>query len=271
MKKKDQITEKIEQLEKTEKSAEKKNKVDYGPGRRGVTVGVTLGLCAVLMVGGYFLVKTMIDNSTLDQTSNAPVQSYDSGVFTAGTASDTADTGISYPSGSNAQPDESTSASQAHTTTTRDSGAMTDSGAGADPVETDPGRDPDNGGVSVPGGDDIVIGGIGGDTPDITLPTGGGYDVTVPSNTNSPSGVDPTDPADPVIPATDPVVPPATSASTARTTATPATGATTAATSASSTTGGGSSSTTSSSSRSSDVVYIDITTTVGRPLSDFFN
>lgn len=264
MKKKDQITEKIDQLEKTEKSAEKKNKVDYGPGRRGVTVGVTLGLCAVLMVGGYFLVKTMIDNSTLDQTSNAPVQSYDSGVFTAGTASDTADTGISYPSGSNAQPDESTSASQAQTTTTRDSGAMTDSGAGADPVEADPGRDPDNGGVSVPGGDDIVVGGIGGDTPDITLPTGGGYDVTVPSNTNSPSGSDPTDPADPVIPQTTP-------ATTARTTATPATSATTAATSASSTTGRTSASSTTDSTRASDIIYIDITTTVGRPLSDFFN
>ena len=43
-KKKDEIANKVDQLEKAEKSNAKNNKVKYGPGRRGVAVGVTVGI-----------------------------------------------------------------------------------------------------------------------------------------------------------------------------------------------------------------------------------
>lgn len=235
-KKKDEIANKVDQLEKAEKSNAKNNKVKYGPGRRGVAVGVTVGICAALAVGGYFLVDSLIDSSAENQTSNAPAQNYDSGSFAPGNSTgnsagnkdsiqnsdnsgadkdgspaDSADgalpNGGEFPNGNDISGGDPQSTADGvpgshndsgtegnvpgdpanpsvpggvpQTTTTRDSGAMTDSGAGVDPVEMGAGGD-----IYVPSGsDDITVGGSD-DDHEITLPsTNGtsGYEITEPS------------------------------------------------------------------------------------------
>lgn len=88
MRKKDDISEKIEKIEKKEKKRSKENKVEYNVNRRGVMAGVTFGICVCLAVGGYYLVRSLADAETLNQVSNAPDQSYDSGSFSPNGGSD---------------------------------------------------------------------------------------------------------------------------------------------------------------------------------------
>ncbi len=180
MKKKNEINSKIEQMEKTEKENEKKNKVRYAPGRRGTAVGVTLTLCVGAVVGGYFLVKQLLDSSAANQTSNAPSQSYDEGSVLPSSAASTSDISIKYP---------------AESTTIRDTGAISDSGAGTEPVEAVPGSQPgesspDPGG-DFPAGDSIILPDLGED--DIVIGFPDDYDVTIPSGTGGEDYVDDVD------------------------------------------------------------------------------
>ena len=211
MKKKSDISQKVEELENAEDKISKQDKIQYGPGRRGVMVGVTAGVCAVLVVGGYFLVGKLVDLSNENQTSNAPATSYDSGSFIPGDIihtsgnDDTAVSDIDSPSagdnsgapgntpgntpgnvpggdGSGAVPGVSPSGDPADprggdpaVTSSRDTGAMTDSGDGGEPVES---------GIIVPGGavvESIIVPANKRDiypSGDITVPPSTGGDTT---------------------------------------------------------------------------------------------
>lgn len=154
MKKKGKIEEKIENIEKREKEISKENKVEYGPNRRGVAVGVTIGVCVCLAIGGYFLVKELVNSNAGDIVSNAP-ESYDSGSFAPNGGSDSAagDGGAAENSVNDEQDmpsnmqtesvptDSDTPDGTAANTTIRDTGAMTVSPA--DDPEDNPDT-PDN-------------------------------------------------------------------------------------------------------------------------------
>lgn len=130
----------------------KENEERNGHGRRGVAVGVTVGLFAALAVGGYFLVNSLVNSDAANQTSNAPSQ------------------GSSAPENPAAN-DDSVPDSVPQSTTTRDTGAMTDSGAGVEPVEDGTSEDSN---VSS-GNDDHDV------TPPVTEGTSG-HEVTEPSD-----------------------------------------------------------------------------------------
>lgn len=152
MKKKSDISKKVEELENAENKITKQDKIQYGPGRRGVMVGVTAGICAVLVVGGYFLVGNLVDLSNENQTSNAPETSYDSGSFIPGDVIHTSgneDTAVSDTSNSSDSPDTDPRRDDPADTSSRDTGAITDPGNGGNPVES---------GIIVPGS------GIGGES-----------------------------------------------------------------------------------------------------------
>lgn len=211
-KKKDEIKTKVDELEKVEQKAARQDKIKYGPGRRGVTVGVTVGACAVLVVGGYFLVGKLVDRSAENQTSNAPASSYDSGSFAPGGvsgSSGSADDNVSGGNHTDGNYDNSTDGvpgaddtlpngeiaatgadglpidnpdtdpSSPASTSSRDTGALTDSGAGADPDEYDPSTPGWSGGSLIaPDFDNDIIPPSDGE---ITMPTTSGWNITVPT------------------------------------------------------------------------------------------
>lgn len=209
-KKKDEIKTKVDELEKTEQKSARQDKVKYGPGRRGVTVGVTVGACAVLVVGGYFLVGKLVDRSAENQTSNAPASSYDSGSFapggvsgssgsaddnvSGGNSSDNSNNSSIAPDANNDSPNDGEIMTGADglpidapdadpnspaSTSSRDTGALTDSGAGADPDEYDPSTPGWSGGSLIaPDFDNDIIPPSDGE---ITMPTTSGWNITVPT------------------------------------------------------------------------------------------
>lgn len=133
--KKDNISGKIQELEKKERKAEKENRVELRPQRRSVAVAATVVSCLAIAVGGYFLVGFLTDQSLLDQTSNAPSQSYDEGVFSPNASGSAAGSDNSQPAGDGTPQGD---ASQGEPSSTRDSGAMTNYGSGIEPTELDP-------------------------------------------------------------------------------------------------------------------------------------
>lgn len=133
--KKDNISGKIQELEKKERKAEKENRVGILPQRRSVAVAATVVSCLAIAVGGYFLVGFLTDQSMLDQTSNAPLQSYDEGEFSPNASGSAAGADNSQPAGDGTPQGD---ASQGEPSSTRDSGAMTNYGSGIEPTELDP-------------------------------------------------------------------------------------------------------------------------------------
>ena len=90
---------------------------------------IAAGLCVVMIVGGYFLVKSLTDTTNQNPADSA--QSYD---FDSFTPSEAVSNEISHDTGMSAVSD---SIELPQITTAGESGTMTESGDGADPVESE--------------------------------------------------------------------------------------------------------------------------------------